>query len=159
MATCRPLGIIPTSTTNFLWLYGSVYGKSSGRELAQDAVPFKPWLDAGVPVVQSTDGRPYAPVFTFWQSLARRDGLTGETPATPKQKLSRAEALRIYTVNGTRAAFWEDRVGSLESGKLADLVVLSDDIMTMPEDRIPETKVLATLLGGQPVHDTDIIRT
>ena len=89
-----------------------------------------------------------APTFTFWQSLARRDGLTGETLATPRQKLSRAEALRIYTINGARAAFWEGRLGSIEPAKLADLVVLSDDIMTMPEDRIPETTVLATLLAG-----------
>jgi hypothetical protein len=159
MATCRRLGVIPTSTTNFLWLYGSVYTRCYGRELTVNAIPFKPWLDAGVPVVQSTDGRPYAPTFTFWQSLARRDGLTGETLATPTQKLSRAEALRIYTINGARAAFWEGRLGSIEPGKLADLVVLSDDIMTMPEDRISETTVLATLLGGRPVHDTGIIGT
>ena len=58
MATCRRLGVIPTSTTNFLWLYGSVYVRSFGRELAQDAIPFKPWLEAGMPVVQSTDGKP-----------------------------------------------------------------------------------------------------
>jgi predicted amidohydrolase YtcJ len=157
METCRRLGIIPTSTTNFLWLYGSIYVRSFGRALAQDAIPFKPWLDAGVPVVQSTDGRPHSPIFTFWQSLARRDGLTGETLSTPRQRLSRAEALRIYTLNGARAAFWEDRLGSLEPGKLADLAILSDDIMTIPEDRIPETKVLATLVGGRAVHDSGLL--
>jgi len=158
MATCRRLGIIPTSTTNFLWLYGSVYVKSFGRPLAQEAVPFKPWLDAGVPVAQSTDGKPYAPMFAFWQSLARKDGLTGETLSTPRQKLSRAEALRIYTVNGARAAFWDDRLGSIEPGKLADLAVLSQDIMTIEEDRIPDTQVLATLLGGRAVHDTGVFK-
>jgi predicted amidohydrolase YtcJ len=46
--------------------------------------------------------------------------------------------------------------GSLEPGKLAGLVVLSDDIMTMPEDDTPKTNVLATLLGGQAVHDTGL---
>ncbi len=156
MAACRRLGVIPTSTTNFLWLYGSVYTRCYGRRLTLDAVPFKAWLDAGVPVVQSTDGRPYAPMFTFWQSLARRDGLTGQTLSTPAQALTRAEALRIYTLHGARVAFWEDRLGSLEPGKLADLVVLSDDIMTIPEERIPETRVLATLLAGHPVHDTGL---
>jgi predicted amidohydrolase YtcJ len=157
MATCRRLGVIPTSTTNFLWLQGSVYLKAFGRELTREAVPFKSWLDAGVPAVQSTDGRPYSPIFTFWQSLARRDGLTGEELSTPRQKLSRPEALRLYTLNGARVAFWEDRLGSLEPGKLADLVVLSDDIMRIPEDRIPETRVLATLLAGTPVHDTGLV--
>ena len=155
--TCRRLGVIPTSTTNFLWLYGSVYLRSFGRELTLDAIPFKPWLDAGIPVVQSTDGKPYQPMFAFWQMLARRDGLTGETLSTPKQRLSRAEALRMYTMNGANVMFWENDLGSLEPGKLADLVVLSQDIMTIPEDRIPETQVLATLVGGRPVHDVGVL--
>jgi predicted amidohydrolase YtcJ len=157
METCRRLGVIPTSTTNFLWLYGSVYVKSFGRELARDAIPFKPWLEAGVPVVQSTDGKPYQPMFAFWQMLARRDGLTGETLSTPRQKLSRAEALRLYTAHGAHVMFAESALGSLEPGKLADLVVLSQDIMTIPEDRIPETQVLATLVGGRAVHDVGVL--
>lgn len=156
MATCRRLGVIPTSTTNFLWLHGSIYVRCFGRELAEAAVPFKAWLDAGVPVVQSTDGRPYRPLFAYWQSLARHDGLTGEVLGQADQKLSRLEALRLYTIHGARAAFWEDRLGSLEPGKLADLVVLSDDIMTIDKDRIPETQVLATLVGGRAVHDTGL---
>lgn len=159
MATCRRLGVIPTSTTNFLWLYGSIYVRSFGRELAQDAIPFKPWLEAGVAVVQSTDGKPYQPMFAFWQMLARRDGLTGETLSTPKQKLSRAEALRLYTANGAHVMFGENDLGSLEPGKLADLVVLSQDIMTIPEDRIRETQVLATLVGGRAVHDVGVLET
>lgn len=159
METCRRLGIIPTSTTNFLWLQGSVYLKCFGRSLTENAVPFASWLRAGVPAVQSTDGRPHAPLFTFWQSLARRDGLTGETLSTPAQRLSREDALRIYTINGARVAFWDDRIGTLEPGKLADLAVLSDDIMRIPEDHIPETRVLATLLAGRPVHDTGLFRS
>ena len=43
-----------------------------------NSIPFKQWLDAGVPVVQSTDGRPHTPLFTYWQSLARQDGHTGD---------------------------------------------------------------------------------
>lgn len=157
MELCRRLGVIPTSSTNFLWLYGSIYAKSFGTELTRDAVPLKQWLDAGVPVVQSTDWNPYEPLFTFWQSLVRRDGITGKEWSTPKQKLSRSEALRIYTANGAYVTFWEDRLGSIESGKLADLVILSDNIMEIPLDRIPETKVLATLVGGRPVYDTGIV--
>ena len=156
MALCRELGVIPTSTTNFLWNYGSVYLRSFGEKLAADAIPFRSWLDAGVPVAQSTDGRPYDPIFSFWQMLARRDGVTGHVFGLPGQKLTRHEALRLYTHNAARAAFWEHRIGSLEAGKLADLVVLSDDIMTMPEDDIRKARVLATLLGGKVVHDTGL---
>src|SRR5262249_59455002 len=85
MELCRSLGVIPTSSTNFLWLYGSIYVRCFGRELTQDAIPFKEWLDAGVPVVQSTDWNPYSPIFTLWQSLARRDRITREELSKPKQ--------------------------------------------------------------------------
>jgi len=154
MATCKKLGIIPTTGTNFLWKYGHIYQKSFGVRRTKDSIPLKAWLDAGVPVVQATDGQPSQPVFTFWQSLARRDGYTGQPLGG--QKLSRTEALRIYTINPAYAMFAEDRLGSIEPGKLADLVVLSDDIMQIPEDRILETKVLATLVGGRAVHDTGL---
>lgn len=156
MALCRELGVIPTSTTNFLWNYGSIYLRSFGEKTAGSAIPFRTWLDQGVPVVQSTDGRPYDPIFSFWQMLARKDGVTGHVFGLPEQKLTRAEALRLYTYNAAYVAFWEHRIGSLEPGKLADLAILSDDIMTMPEERIPEAKVLTTLLAGRPVHDTGL---
>ena len=157
MEVCRRLGIVATTTTNFLWNYGSIYLRCFGAELSAEAIPFRTWLDEGVWIAQCTDGRPYEPIFSFWAMLSRRDGHTGHVFGLPEQKLSRAEALRLYTYNAAYAAFWEDRIGSLEPGKLADLVVLSEDIMTMPEDRIPEARVLATLLAGKPVHDTGIL--
>lgn len=156
MRVCRELGVHPTTTTNFLWNYGSVYLRCFGEEMAREAIPFKGWLEAGVPVAQCTDGRPFEPLAAFWQMLARRDAVTGKALTSAKQKLSRAEALRIYTLNAARTAFWEHAIGSLERGKYADLVVLSDDIMTMPEDDIPRTRVLATLVAGRPVHDTGL---
>jgi predicted amidohydrolase YtcJ len=156
MAACQRLGVIPTTATNFLWNYGHVYVRSFGRDLATNAIPFKQWLDAGVPVVQSTDGRPYEPLFTYWQSLARQDGHTGEVLSTPEQKLSRLQALRMYTANAANVTFWENDLGSIEAGKLADLVVLSEDILEVPEERIRETRVLATLVGGRAVHDTGL---
>jgi len=57
------------------------------------------------------------------------------------------------TYNAAYAAFWEHRIGSIEVGKLADLAILSEDIMTIDEDRIPEAKVMTSLLAGRPVHD------
>ena len=60
-------------------------------------------------------------------------------------------------MNGANVMFGERDLGSLEPGKLADLVVLSQDIMTIDEDRIPETQVLATLLGGRAVHDVGVL--
>ncbi|WP_374632416.1 amidohydrolase [Ferrovibrio sp.] len=156
METCKRLGIIATTTTNFLWNYDTVYLRCFGEQMSANAIPLRTWMDAGVCVTQSTDGRPYDPFFSFWQSLARRGGVTGHVFGLPEQKITRAEALRLCTYNPAYAAFWEKSIGSLEAGKLADFVVLSDDIMTIEEDKIPEAKALATVMSGKAVYDTGI---
>jgi len=153
--SCKTLGVTPTTTTNFLLNYGSVYEQSFGMETTREAIPFKSWLDAGLPVAQCSDSRPYEPMIAFWGMLSRKNAITGSPVGDPAEKLSRHQALRAYTYNGARVAFWENLIGSLEVDKLADLVVLSDDIMAIPEDDIPATRVLATLVGGKAVHDTD----
>jgi predicted amidohydrolase YtcJ len=156
MTTCSRLGVLPTTTTNFLWMYGSVYREAFGEQLAEQAIPFKSWLDAGVPVAQSSDGNPFEPMFAYWQLLARQDAVSSQPLGQPAQGLTRQEALRVYTINGARTAFWDEVTGSIEPGKYADLAILSEDIMTVEESRIPKTRVLATLLGGKPVHDTGL---
>ena len=62
--------------------------------------------------------------------------------------MSRMEALRSYTINAAYAAFDENIKGSLRPGKLADITVFSNDLMTVPEDQIPSTKILYTIVGG-----------
>ena len=68
------------------------------------------------------------------------------------QKMSRAEALKTYTYNGAFAAKEEALKGSLAPGKLADITVLSKDIMTVPEDEIPSTEVIYTIVGGKVAY-------
>jgi predicted amidohydrolase YtcJ len=70
----------------------------------------------------------------------------------PDQRMSREEALRSYTINGAYASFQEDILGSLTPGKLADITILSKDIMTVPEDEILDTEVLYTIVGGKTVY-------
>ena len=67
--------------------------------------------------------------------------------------MTRKEALRSYTINGAYAGYEEDIKGSLTAGKLADIAVLSRDILTVPEDQIPETKVIYTIVGGVIAFD------
>ena len=66
--------------------------------------------------------------------------------------MTREEAVRSYTIWPAYAAFWEDVVGSIETGKLADLVVFDRDILTIPEMEILETEVLYTIVGGKIVY-------
>ena len=70
----------------------------------------------------------------------------------PDQRMSRMEALRSYTINAAYGAFEEDLKGSLTPGKLADITVLSQDILTVPEEQIPATRVEMTIVGGEVVY-------
>jgi predicted amidohydrolase YtcJ len=70
----------------------------------------------------------------------------------PEQRMTREEALRACTLNAAHAAFEEDSKGSLTPGKLADMVILSADILTVPDDEILKTEVLYTIVGGEIVY-------
>ena len=70
----------------------------------------------------------------------------------PAERMTREEALRSYTINNAYAAFEEDVKGSITPGKLADIVVLSQDILTIPDEEILDTEVVHTILGGQIVY-------
>jgi len=91
------------------------------------------------------------PIDCFYASVTRR--LSDGTVFYPKQRMSRMEALRSYTINAAQAAFEEAIKGSLEPGKLADIVVLSQDILTCPAEDIRKAKVELTIIGGQIVFD------
>jgi len=71
----------------------------------------------------------------------------------PDQRMSRMEALQSYTINGAYAAFEEDIKGTLTPGKLADITVLSKDILTIPEEEIPTTEVVYTIVGGEVMYE------
>jgi predicted amidohydrolase YtcJ len=87
------------------------------------------------------------PLASYFSTVSRRTN-SGEF-FYPDQKMTREEALRSYTLNGALAAFEEDLKGSIETGKLADIVVLSRDIMTIADGEIPGARVDMTILGGE----------
>jgi len=91
------------------------------------------------------------PIASFHASVSRR--LADGTVFYPDQRMSRMEALQSYTIHAAYAAFEEHLKGSLVPGKLADVVVLSHDITTIPEDQILDTEVLYTIVGGQVLYD------
>ena len=87
------------------------------------------------------------PIPSLYASVSRR--LKDGSVFFPDQRMSRMEALRSYTINGAYAAFEEDIKGSLTPGKLADITVLSKDILTIPEEEIPAAEVVYTIVGGE----------
>jgi predicted amidohydrolase YtcJ len=123
--------------------------KRLGEERAQrTSYPWRSLIDAGVVVTNGTDTpvEDVDPIMSFYGSVARktRDG----SVFVSTQRVTRAEALAAYTLNNAYAAFEERMKGSITPGKLADIVVLSKNIMTMPVDEIPTARVDLTILGG-----------
>jgi predicted amidohydrolase YtcJ len=94
------------------------------------------------------------PLLGFYAAITRQ-APDGTPPGgwAPDQRLSRDEALRSFTIDAAYAAHQESRSGSLEAGKLADLVILSRDIMQVPPADIPSTRVVATISGGRVTYD------
>ena len=90
------------------------------------------------------------PIASYYASVSRK--LKDGTVFYPAQRMSREEALRSYTWNGAYAAFEEDHKGSLAPGKLADITVLSKDILTIAEDEIPATQVEYTVVAGKILY-------
>lgn len=148
IASCKELGLIPTTSTNFVWGKGAeVYQQRLGKEYADHAIPLREWLDGGVPICQSTDWGPRSAFFTLWQSLKRYAGLTYEVIGE-NQHITREEAIRIFTMHGALALKMENEIGSIEKGKLADLIVLDKNPLDCEEDEIRDINVLATMVDG-----------
>ena len=109
-------------------------------------------MQSGAVVTNGTDApvERVDPIPSFYATVSRMTA-NGER-FYPEQRMSREEALRSYTINSAFAAFEEDIKGSLTSGKLADIVILDRDIMTIPEEQILDTLVLHTIVGGKVVY-------
>ena len=124
-----------------------------GEQRAREgAYVWQSLLESGAVVTNGTDApvEDVDPIASYYATVSRRtkDG----TVFFPEQRLSRLEALRSYTLSGAYAAFEDDLKGSLTPGKLADITVLSQDIMTIPEDEIPATQVVYTIVGGRVMY-------
>ena len=129
---------------------GPWVAKRLGEERARKtSYPWRSLMDAGAIVTNGTDVpvEDIDPIVSFYGSVSR---VTNEGKVfIPEQRVTREEALRAYTLNNAYAAFEEKEKGSLTPGKLADIVVLSKNIMAIPEPEIPTARVDLTLLGGR----------
>lgn len=123
------------------------------RRAEEGAYVWQKLMQSGAIVGNGTDApvEDVSPLASFYASVSRK--LKDGSVFYPAQRMSREEALKSYTVNNAYAAFEEKTKGSLEPGKLADITVLSRDIMTIPEDEIMATDVVYTIVGGKLAFD------
>ena len=127
-----------------------------GRERAEaGAYVWQKLMKSGAVVGNGTDTpvEDVDPIQCYYASVSRR--LKDGTVFFPDQRMSRMEALRSYTWNNAYAAFEEGSKGSLKAGKLADVTVLSSDILTVPEEEIRSAKVDYTIVGGKVMYERE----
>jgi len=156
----RRLGVAFDSQPAWLHLDGAAIKDVFGPERMRDFLPLKSMFDAGVIVAGGSDHmirldsrtaiNPYNPFFGMWMAITRRtrDGAT----LGADQAITREQALRMWTLNGAWMTFEEKTKGSIEPGKLADMVVVSKDFLHCPVDEIKDIEALLTVVGGQVVY-------
>jgi predicted amidohydrolase YtcJ len=130
--------------------------KRIGAERAKLAYAFRSLLDAGVTLAFGSDWdvAPMEPLMGIYAAATRRT-LDGKRPGgwIPEQKITVAEAIRAYTMGSAYASFDEKIKGSIEPGKLADLAILSDDVLHISPERIDEVRVWMTVFDGEVIYE------
>ena len=139
------LGVVASVQPNFhKWAReGGLYETRLGPERTRESNPFGSLLDAGVPLAFGSDTMPIGPLFGVRQAV---------TAPAPDQRIGVTEALRAYTLGAAYAGFDEDRTGTVERGKLADLVVLEGSPWTVAPEKIADVDVAMTLVDGEVVY-------
>lgn len=127
-----------------------------GHARASRTYAFRTFLDHGVRLALGTDWpvAPLNPLLTLYAATTRAT-LDGKNPGGwfPEQKLSIREAIAAYTMGSAYAEFQDMEKGSIEPGKLADMVLLSEDVLAIPPERLREVQVLKTWVGGRQVYE------
>jgi predicted amidohydrolase YtcJ len=147
------LGVIPAMQTVHCTSDGPWVIKKLGEKRSREgAYVWRSLIDSGTIIPNGTDSpvESINPFENFYSAVTRK--MSNGESFYPGQVMSREEALSSYTINPAYAAFEEDIKGTLKVGKLADIVVLSQNILIAPEEKIPETEVVYTILGGKILY-------
>ena len=149
----KAAGVVPAAFTSYAY-YNSDKFVFYGEELMKRCMAYRSFLDAGIPVAAGSDFSPgpFDPRMAI-QGMVTRTGWDGKTWGA-NQRISVDEALRVNTLNGAYNSHEEAIKGSITPGKLADFVVLSDDLFTMDKEKIKDVQIVRTVVGGSTVYQS-----
>jgi hypothetical protein len=157
----KELGIVADLQPAWLYLDGRTLADQFGDERLTYFQPYKTLFEEGVVVGGGSDHmqkmgdlrsvNPYNPFWGMWIALTRQPRWT-DKPLHPEQRITREQAIRLYTLNNAFLSFEEKEKGSLEPNKLADFIVLRQDILACPVDEVKDIQVERTYLGGKLVY-------
>ncbi len=161
IAAMKELGIVADLQPAWLYLDGRTLLDQFGQDRLRWFQPYKTLFEEGVVVGGGSDHmqkigslravNPYNPFLGMWVAVTRTSRRTDQV-VHAEQRLSREQALRLYTINNALLTFEEKEKGSLEPGKLADFIVISRDYLSCPVDAIKDIVVEKTYLGGLQVY-------
>jgi predicted amidohydrolase YtcJ len=146
----------PETQPPFMWWIGDTYAGTFGAKREARLMPYKTYLTKGVMWAGGSDYpvTPYPARYGLWSAVTRKTlkGVYGEQPFGTAESVDIHTALRAYTTWAARQLFLEDRIGSIEVGKDADLAVWDRDLYSIPADGLKELKCELTLLRGKEAY-------
>ena len=142
-----------TQQPNFTYTLEGRYVDNLDGWRLQHNNPLRSPMDHGIKVAISSDILPIGPMVGIYAAVTRK-GMTG-TVYGADEAITREEAIRAYTATGAYLNFEEDIKGSIEPGKFADMIVLSDDILSVTDEQIMDIQVLGTYVDGKLVYSRD----
>src|ERR1700675_3452649 len=147
----KAVGVVPAMFTSYTY-YNSDKFHFYGEELMKRCMAYRTFLDAGIVAAAGSDFSPgpFDPRMAI-QGMVTRTGWDGQTWGA-NQRVSVDEALRINTINGAYNSHEEAIKGSITPGKLADFVVLSDDLYAVDKEKIKDIEIVRTVVGGKTVY-------
>lgn len=147
---------IPEVQPAFLWWIGDAYVANFGVERSLKVLPLRTFEDRGIRWAGASDYdvSPYAPRHAFWAASARQTmlGTYGDNPWGTDESVSVHDTIRAYTATAARQLFIEDKVGTIEVGKRADIVAWDRDLYAIPVDELKEVRAVLTLMNGNTVY-------
>jgi predicted amidohydrolase YtcJ len=147
----KALGVVPAPFTSYAY-YNADKFKYYGEELMKRCMAYRTFIDAGITAAAGSDFSPgpFDPRMGI-QGMVTRRGWNGETWGA-NQRISVDEALRVNTLNGAYNSHEEAIKGSITVGKLADFVVMADDLHTIDQEKIKDIEIVRTVVGGATVY-------
>lgn len=151
IARVKRLGLVVNLQPNFVYALGEHMRAAMHDDQLAHYMPFRSLLEAGVPVALSADGHPQNPLYGIYGAVAR---VTDHgNPLGEAERVTVMEAIYAYTRGSAYSLFEESRRGSIEPGKLADVIVLDRDITGVPVEQIKDAQVLLTVKHGRIAVD------
>jgi predicted amidohydrolase YtcJ len=151
VARMKAMDVVPAEFSTYAY-YNSDKFHFYGEDVMQHMMAYRTLLDAGITPAAGSDFSPgpFAPLMAI-QGMVTRTGWNGQTWGA-NQKISIDEALRVSTLNGAYNACEENVKGSITTGKLADFVVLSEDLHAVDSEKIKDIQIVRTVVGGKTVY-------